>query len=198
VKVAHDGRKWTRAVAAYTGAGAVASGTVGALLGFSGALLGLAGERLGRWQASGAAAWAAAGLAALLAARELGWLSFPLPERRRQAEKLWYQQFGAVTAAALWGLHIGIGLHTRVRFGGFWLLVAVAVLGRDPFAGALLLGCYWLGRALPLWAAPLLFSRVGAGVELLAPVARGERAQRRSHALALAMAALALGRAALA
>lgn len=191
MKVAHNRRTWARAVTAYTLTGAAASAGVGALLGF-------AGLRLGRWPAAGVAAWVGTGLAVLLAARELGWVSFPLPQRQRQAEKFWYQQFGAVVAAALWGLHIGIGFHTRVRFGGFWLLVVLAVLGRSPLAGALLLGCYWLGRALSLWAAPLLFARVGAGVDFMAPVEHSERTQRRAHAFALAMAALALGFAALA
>jgi hypothetical protein len=191
VKVAHDRRKWAQAATAYTLTGAAASAAVGGLLGWL-------GWRLGRWPAAGAAAWTATGLAALLAARELGWLSFPLPQRRRQAEKLWYQQFGAVTAATLWGLHIGIGFHTRVRFGGYWLLLALAVLGRSPAAGALLLGCYWLGRALPLWMAPLLFARAGTGVDLLVPVQHGEPAQRRAQACALAMAALALALAAVA
>jgi hypothetical protein len=178
------------AAAAYTLAGAAASAAAGALLGE-------AGERFGRWPAAGVAAWAGAGLAAVLAAREAGWLRFPLPQRRRQAEKIWYQQFGAVAAAALWGLHIGVGFHTRVRFGGFWLLAALAVLGRDPFAAAALLVSYWLGRALSLWMAPLLLPRSGAGVDYLGPVARGARAERRSHALALAVSAVALGCAAL-
>ena len=190
MKVAHDRRTWLSAVSAYTLTGTAASATVGALLG-------LAGRGLGRWQGAGAVAWGGAGLAAALAARELGWLSFPLPQRRLQAEKLWYQEFGAIVAAALWGLHIGVGLHTRVRFGGFWLLLVLAALGRSPLAGAALLACYWLGRALPLWAAPRLFAAAGAGVEILEPVARGEWAQRRAHALALAAAAVTLGRAAL-
>ena len=189
MKVAHDVRTWVAAAAAYTLTGAAASGAAGALLGWT-------GEHLGRWTPAGKAAWGAAALAALLAAREAGWLSFPLPQRRRQAEKIWYQQFGAVAAAALWGLHIGIGFHTRVRFSGFWLLAALAVLGRDPLAGAALLGCYWLGRALPLWAAPRLLPLVGTGVECLQPVAGSARAQRLAHALALAVAALALGLAA--
>jgi hypothetical protein len=186
VKVAHDVRKWIAAATAYTVTGAAASGAVGALLGW-------AGERLGRWPAAGMAAWGGAALAALLAARELGWLPFPLPQRRRQAEKIWYQQFGAVTAAALWGLHIGVGFHTRVRFSGFWLLAVLAVLGRDPLAGAALLVSYWLGRALSLWAAPRLLSLSGAGVEYLQAVESSARAQRRTHALALAVAAVALG-----
>jgi hypothetical protein len=190
VKVAHDRRRWTAAVSAYTLTGLAASGAVGALLGW-------AGERLGHWQPAGPVVWAAAGLAAVLAARELGWLSFPVPQRRRQAEKTWYQEFGAVVAAALWGLHIGIGFHTRVRFGGFWLLVALALADRSPLAGAALLACYWLGRALSLWAAPLLLARVGAGVDYLGPVGRGEWAQQRVHAVALTVVAVALGCAAL-
>lgn len=186
MKVAHDVRRWVAAATAYTLSGVAASGAAGALLGWAGA-------RLGRWTAAGKVAWGAAALAALLAAREAGWLSFPLPQRRRQAEKTWYQQFGAVTAAALWGLHIGIGFHTRVRFSGFWLLAILAVLGRDPLAGSALLACYWLGRALSLWAAPLLLPRSGAGVDGREAVDGSARALRLAHALALAVAAVTLG-----
>lgn len=56
----------------------------------------------------------------------------------------------------MWGVHIGLGFATRVTYGGFWILVTVAVAAGNPRYGALLMLFYWLGRSLPLWVAPLL------------------------------------------
>jgi hypothetical protein len=79
-----------------------------------------------------------------------------LPERDVQAEKFWANEFGFVMASAMWGLYIGVGFATRVTYGGFWVLVAVAFALGDPVYGAVLMLAYWLGRVLPVWAAPAL------------------------------------------
>jgi len=98
----------------------------------------------------------------LLAARELGWVAFPLPERRRQTEKVWAHDFGFRGAAIMWGAHIGIGFSTWVNYGGFWAIVtAIAAVGHTGF-GAALLGSYWLGRALPVWFSPWIFPAMRA------------------------------------
>jgi hypothetical protein len=56
----------------------------------------------------------------------------------------------------MWGLHIGLGFTTRVTFGGFWLLVALALASGDPAYSAALMLAHWLGRSLPVWIGPTL------------------------------------------
>lgn len=122
-----------------------------------GVLLGLAGAQLqtsGEWRRL--PLLVAAILAFLLAAREWGWISFPIPERRRQTEKVWAHQFGFVGASALWGFDIGLAFATRVTYGGFWALVGVILALGSPLYGATLMLVYWLGRVLPVWLAPVL------------------------------------------
>lgn len=186
MKAAHDRKRWLAAVSAYTLAGLASGAAVGALLG-------LAGRLVARGWGDGPLVLAAAGLAVLLAAREFGWISFPLPSPKRQTERIWAHEFGILGAAVLWGLHIGIGLNTRIRYGGYWLLVTIAVLGRDPRYGALLLAVYWLGRALPVWLAPLFVPAGRFDFAFLDALTGVETAHRRAHAWGLAWAALALG-----
>jgi hypothetical protein len=97
-------------------------------------------------------------LSLILAAREWGWIKFRLPEQKLQTEKVWVHDFGFVWASAMWGLHIGLGFATRITYGGFWLLVAAILALDSPAFGAVLMLSYWIGRALPVWLAPLLLS----------------------------------------
>lgn len=94
--------------------------------------------------------------AVLLSAREVGLLSFYLPERRCQTEKHWSREFDHLTVSIMWGLHIGIGFATRITYGGFWLLVLVIVAFGVPKLGIVLMLSYWIGRTLSVWLAPIL------------------------------------------
>jgi hypothetical protein len=153
--VAGTYKLWLRSVIAYTVAGSVSSILVGMALGATGG-----------WLAGGAAPglgfYFISFLSLMLAAREFGWINFWLPERKLQTEKFWVHDFGFVMASAMWGLHIGLGFATRVTYGGFWVLVAVALALGDPLFGAVLMLVYWLGRALPVWVTPKM---AGAGAE---------------------------------
>ncbi|MCI0627778.1 MAG: hypothetical protein L0387_40035 [Acidobacteria bacterium] len=134
------------------------SGCLSAIL--VGAALGTAGRWLGS-DRTGPIAFCLAGfVATIVAAREWGWISFPLPERKCQTEKVWAHEFGFVIASAMWGFHIGLGFATRVTYGGFWVLVAIALALGDSLFAAVLMLLYWLGRALPLWVAPVLLKSV--------------------------------------
>jgi hypothetical protein len=101
-----------------------------------------------------------------LAARELGWITFPLPERRRQTEKVWAHEFGFRMASIMWGMHIGLGFGTSVTFGGFWVLTILAVAMGEPLFGATLMLFYWLGRVLSVWLAPAILRQESDGSEL--------------------------------
>lgn len=91
-----------------------------------------------------------------LAAREWGWISFPIPERKRQTEKVWAHDFGFVGASALWGFHIGLTFMTRITYGGVFVLMAMSLVLADPTYGAIVMCTYWVGRTLPVWLAPRL------------------------------------------
>ncbi len=174
-KAAHN--YWLRAVAAYTLAGSVSASLVGALLGSIGH----------RFRAAGLY-WFVVALALVLAARELGWLRFQLPERERQTEKVWAHEFGFVVASAMWGFHIGLGFTTYVKYGGFWVLTLVAFTVGEPGYGAALMLLYWFGRAMPVWVMPLIWQGRDAG-ELMHAIMANRSLYNRSEALALAWSA---------
>lgn len=145
-------RLWLKAVSAYTLAGSATAAGVGAALG----AVGKAFIPAGAHASTGPhVAPILATLAGVLAARELGWLKFRLPEVPRQTHKMWFAQFGFVTAAGMWGAHIGLGAATVIKHGGLFMVAALAlVLG--PMKGSVLMLAFWLGRALPIWSTPLL------------------------------------------
>jgi len=157
--VAHDYKLWFRSVLAYTVAGCVSATLVGFMLGAIGGGLGGGASR-------GVAFYLIGFLSLVLAAREWGWIGFRLPERKLQTEKVWVHEFGFVTASVMWGLHIGLGFATRITYGGFWVLVAVALALGDAVYGAELMLAYWLGRTLPVWIAPALLESGSDAVEL--------------------------------
>lgn len=101
------------------------------------------------------------GLSLVLALREFGWLTFNIPQWRRQTGKTWYARLGPIGAAWWWGLDLGSGLTTLVTFSGYWLLVLAALLKGIPLYGGLVLGLYGLGRALSVALTPFLFNLKG-------------------------------------
>jgi hypothetical protein len=144
-----DYKIWRRSIAAYTLGGCITGAAVGAVLAFAGARLGI--------QDAGQTFWPFAlviGMA--LTAREFRILSFKLPQINLQTQPVWFRLFGPVVAAAMWGMHIGIGMATVVRHGGFWFLVTLIVGFADPTFGASLMATYWIGRTLPIWVAPVI------------------------------------------
>jgi len=148
-KVAGARKTWLMSALAYTLAGALSSTLVGAALG-----------SLGVWLQQGQQRWpvlfGVALLAFCLAAREWGWLKFPIPQRKRQTERVWAHEFGFVGASALWGFHIGLTFLTWVTYGGVWALAGACLALADPLYGATVMLAYWFGRTLPVWLAPML------------------------------------------
>jgi hypothetical protein len=140
---------WFQASLAYTLFGLLSATTTGLVLGWAGSQVNGRTDSL--------MLWVMAFLSLLLAMREMGWLEFRLPERRCQTERSWAYQFSHVTAAAMWGFHIGLGFFTVITYGGFWALVSAIVAVGQPVYGAFLMGAYWFGRSLPLWVVPPFF-----------------------------------------
>jgi hypothetical protein len=174
---------WWKSVFAYTLAGTATSASVGLLLGSAGAF------GIGR---SGQILYAILALLSVsLAARELGLLRFPLPQIRRQTHKMWAFEFGIVTAAGMWGAHIGLGFATVIKHGGYFVLVGLACLGGPKF-GAAVLAAYWLGRSLPLWLVPVLTRRWDDGGHIGNLVGASASACRYLAASGLVVAAAAI------
>jgi hypothetical protein len=176
-------RLWIEAVFIYTAGGLASALAVGWLLGRTGTLL---------VHFKSVLVWIVPLGAVIFAARDAGWIFFPVPERKVQTESIWFHQFGPLQAAAMWGLHIGLGFFTRVTYMGFWVLVAALIITGDSSFGALVMGCYWLGRALPAWVAPVLTVHDDgkAGLRMMADATEQRVLFRRLHLAGLLCSAL--------
>ena len=186
VKVAGRKRIWIAAVALYTLTGLAVSTAVGTGLGELGHLLGLSGG-------PHVVPVVGLGAALVLAARELRVMRFRLPERRLQTEKVWMHDFGPLGAAALWGLHLGLGFFTRINYGGFWVLTLLALGLGDPRYGSLVMGGHWLGKTLSVWVAPLVLQDLSDSGELLGAWGTETALYRRLQAAGLAGVAVVVG-----
>ncbi len=143
----YDRRLWFRSVVGYTIGGLTTGALVGSFLGVAGFALAPSREF---------AIPTRVGLALLLTGRELGWLSFKLPEVPRQTDKMWAMRFGFPTGATMWGAHIGLAFATVINHGGVFVVALLAIL-LGPLPGSVLMAMYWLGRALPVWLSPACF-----------------------------------------
>lgn len=131
-------------------------------------------------------------VALIAAARELGWISVPLIQPRRQTREWWWKVYGRRVAALLWGLDLGLVFTTWFTFAGPWALAALAFTTANPGFGVAVFAAYWLGRALPIWAVPLLLKRKTT-MEMLDEISREYRNLQLTHAGALlSLAALLL------
>lgn len=172
--------RWLGNVAAYTVAGAIASGLVGGTLATLGMLF---------LPPDGAlpAMVVALTVATAALARELG-LPLPLPQPRRQTRDTWAKFPGGPAAGVLWGLDLGLVFTTWFTFSGVWLLVVLATLAQRPALGATLFVAYWVGRALSVWVAPLLAQDARALPQLLAELADDYRLVQVVHVAGLVWA----------
>lgn len=167
---------------AYTVAGLVSATIVGTILGWAGSLF--PGRLSSEWAAI------LLFLSLLFAIREFELVSFPLPQRYCQTERVWAMQFHIVGAAVMWGFHIGLGFATRITYGGFWILVAAVVVVGESRFGAELMGVYWLGRALSVWIAPAMAPAGGtAWAALLKDIAQARALFRQTSAWGLVWSA---------
>jgi hypothetical protein len=124
-------------------------------------------------------------VALAIAMRALEWVSFPIPQVRRQTNGRWAKVFPWPMAAAVWGFDVGLGLSTWMVFGGLWVVVCLAILLQSVVLGVLLFTFFWLGRALPVWIGPFLVSSSSATIEALALIRSERRTLQVIHAAAL-------------
>ncbi len=85
---------------------------------------------------------------AILAAREFGWVAFPLPELRFQVPAPWVA-FAPWQRGFIWGTVLGVGFLTFIRFGAFWAYVVVLFATGTPHVGFVGGLVYGLARSFP-------------------------------------------------
>ena len=150
-----------------------------------GGLLGLAGTAVaGREMVA-----AAAIVAAVAAARELGLVRLPLPQSRRQVPERWHADLPLPLWASGYGAGLGLGFFTFQPVATFWAAcVAALALGR-PLVAAACFSLYGAGRSLMVVLPRRGASEPGAAAERLA---RRRPALLRANGAALAVCAVAL------
>jgi len=142
-------RNWVHAALTYSLGGALSAGALGGLLGAIGKLLHNFGTPRELWLVF--AVWAG-----ILGFRDVGVLSFPLPQRQQQAPYHWVRQFDYFSVLFMWGFFIGTGVSTYIVFGGLYAVLAASVVSGSIGWGSALLIAYWSGRSMSVWLAPFV------------------------------------------
>jgi hypothetical protein len=151
VEEASDRRRWPLAASLYIVASLGTASLLGAALGAIGRLAhGLVCGGAGCSWFPTAAAWCVGTLAITYAAADLGLVRLPRPSLMHAVPVTWWRLWRPYGAALAYGGALGLGLTTRIHFGAFYVLCALAVLQGEPGRGALLLGTFGAARALVL------------------------------------------------
>jgi hypothetical protein len=190
VEEASDRRRWPLAAGLYIAACVGAAALLGAALGAIGHLAhGLVCGGAGCSWFPPAAAWCVGTLAMAYAASDLGLIRLPRPTLMHAVPVTWWRRWQPYGAALAYGAALGLGLTTRIHFGAFYVLCALAVLQGDPSCGLLLMGTYGAVRALVLlpasWGA---YRHRGAVAEWLSTSSYFDLGRAR-QAMAIALAA---------
>jgi hypothetical protein len=80
---------------------------------------------------------------------DLGMSGTSVPGRKRQTNKRWRDRYGERGSAALWGLHLGLGVLTIRTTSLFWIAL-IAVASSGSLAVGLTFAAYGLGLGLNL------------------------------------------------
>jgi hypothetical protein len=135
-------------------------------------------------------------LGLLIVLRELTFRRFPIPQLRRQTSKRWRHRLGPVPAALAWGVDLGTGITTFVRYPGFWILPVAASVSGSPAFGGLVLGLFGVARATTVAVATLFIREPGNGSHALREqvlwIAAQEQVFRRLHGPAIFIVSLGL------
>lgn len=129
---------------------AFSAAMVGVACAYVGSLLIRTGSNLSTamW-ASLACCGAAYGLA------ELSGVRWWVPTREWLIPRRW-GRWGSPTFDILFGLFLGAGFFTIIRFVGYHVLLVICALSRDPLKAALLMGTFGVTRAIPILVFPVI------------------------------------------
>lgn len=163
-------RTWLKCATAYSAGGLATSLLVGFALAGLGTLAGVATQRTLFSIVCG-------GVALAMLLRELGVVRFTPPQCDLQTHKMWMAEFGLVTAAGMWGSHIGLAIATVITHGGLYALALIA-FSSGLGSGEWLLVFFWVGRILPMWLVPWLSRGQSDGSALLDALGEADRSFR--------------------
>ena len=139
---------------------ALFAGLAGALFG---GLLAFVGNLLGfPWGEAGM--FAICGVALLYALRELFGLPVPLFDRKKQVPDWWRTFYSAPIAAGLYGVGLGIGFLTFLRYGTYVAVCTLAFASGDPLLGIALGATFGIARGLTTLAATKTIDEEGAAL----------------------------------
>ena len=93
-------------------------------------------------------------LCLLYSLHELKLCKCPTPQIKRQVRQ---RRFHPFVNEIIYGARLGVGTLTRIRFTGFYIVLAGALLSGSPLGSAIFLGCFGFGRVLPVLLAGLLY-----------------------------------------
>lgn len=114
-----------------------------------GALLGWLGQLLPSSARLGIAAVLATVLL-VVAMVDLGWKRVPVLQFDRETSQTWLH-LGAIGWSTLNGFALGMGVTSRIGFLAWYFLPFACFTTGSPALGALILGCYGLGRGAVVW-----------------------------------------------
>lgn len=102
------------------------------------------------------ALWLSVGVcAAAYGLAELSGARWWVPSREWLIPRRW-GRWGSPVFDILFGLFLGAGFFTIIRFVGYHVLLVICVLSRDPIKAAVLMGTFGATRAIPILALPLI------------------------------------------
>lgn len=184
VRNANETMSWLPQIAVYTCAGCISAAVTGTILG-----------HVGRIVASGLSRSAVIAIilvsATAVTVRELGLMSIPLPQIRRQTRARWFINRPLLNPAC-WGLDVGFTFLTWQTFSGALFLALVTLILGGPMWGAGIFCCYWLGRALPHWFEPVFIPDPSRSYLFIGRIAALLRPMGAIHAFGVAVAATSL------
>ena len=122
----------------------------------------------------------------LMLLREFGIINFSPPQCDLQTHKTWAEEFGLVTAAGMWGSHIGLAVTTVITHGGLYPLLLIA-LASGLGNGEWILVAFWFGRVVTLWLTPFLTGRTNDGVRIFEALSQAVPAFRASAVCGVAI-----------
>lgn len=145
-----DGLKNVVRLLLFALAASFSAAVVGAACSYGGSLLIRNGSNLST------ALWASVGCCAVAyGLAELSGARWWVPSREWLIPRRW-GRWGSPAFDILFGLFLGAGFFTIIRFVGYHVLLVICVLSRDPLKSALLMGAFGATRAMPILVLPLI------------------------------------------
>lgn len=145
-----DGVKNVMRLLLFALAAVFSAAVVGAACGYVGSLF------IGNGSNLSTALWAFVGCCAVAyGLAELSGARWWVPSREWLIPRRW-GRWGSPTFDILFGLFLGAGFFTIIRFAGYHVLLFICVLSRDPLKAALLMGTFGAIRAMPILVLPLI------------------------------------------